>query len=184
MLCHPEPHPMVSYALRNAKSRLSTRRQAGNQGQVQTPLIVGGMNLLDTLTALQTQGIGLLEAIRGLSRTELATYGLRGTTAGSWLRLSDIFFGPTRERRTQSRAVAAAREGELSVEALLVIEKHVRKLLDGDGWALRAELCQLRGSVDEIDRAAAARVRDLNRTVKDSERRATPAAHRRGVRSL
>ncbi|HZK31591.1 MAG TPA: HNH endonuclease [Corynebacterium sp.] len=130
------------------------------------------MNLLDTLTALQTQGIGLLEAIRGLSRTELATYGLRGTTAGSWLRLSDIFFGPTRERRTQSRAVAAAREGELSVEALLVIEKHVRKLLDGDGWALRAELCQLRGSVDEIDRAAAARVRDLNRTVKDSERRA------------
>lgn len=130
------------------------------------------MTVLDALTALQTQGIGLLEAVRGMSRNELAACGLRGATAGSWLRLADVFFGPTRRRRAQAAAVAAARDGELSVDALLIIDKHTRKLLDGDEWALRAELCRLRGTVDEIDRAAAARVRELNRAAADSERKA------------
>ena len=130
------------------------------------------MTVLDALTALQTQGVGLLEAVRGMSRNELAAYGLRGATAGSWIRLADVFFGPTRRRRAQAEAVAAARDGELSVDALVIIDKHVRKLLDGDEWALRAELCRLRGTVDEIDRAAAARVRELNRAAADSERKA------------
>lgn len=130
------------------------------------------MTVLDALTALQTQGVGLLEAVRGMSRNELVAYGLRGTTASSWIRLADVFFGPTRRRRAQAEAVAAARDGELSVDALVIIDKHVRKLLDGDEWALRAELCQLRGTVDEIDRAAADRVRELNRAAADSERKA------------
>ncbi len=133
--------------------------------------IVGGMTILDALTALQTQGIGLLRAAHGMSRNELAAYGLRGATAGAWIRLAHVFFGPTRSRRHQTEAVAAAREGQLSVDALLIIDKHARKLLDGDEWALRAELCRLRGSVDEIDRAAAARVRELNRGATDAERR-------------
>ncbi len=130
------------------------------------------MNLIDMLRAVQSQGMGLLEAVHRMPKTELTALGLAGSTAGRWLRLADVFFGPTRRRRAQADAVAAARDGELPLDALLVIDKHARSLLEGDQWALRAELCRLRGTVDEINRAAAARVRELNRAVDNAEARA------------
>lgn len=91
------------------------------------------------------------------------------------MRLAETFLGPTRFRRLQAAAVTAARNGRLSIDGLRVVDKHARKLLKEAAvgeWELRAELCRLTGTVDEIERAAAARVRELNRAVPDAEKKA------------
>lgn len=132
---------------------------------------VPDVDIIDALTALNRQGMNLLAALADgrLNRARLVSFGYSGSTAGEWVALSETYFGRTRHRRQQGRAVEAARAGGLSVEAIAAVEKHVRKLLDGDEWALRVELCALTGTVDEIDKAAAARVRELNRAVPDAE---------------
>lgn len=127
------------------------------------------MNVIDMLRAVQSQGMGLLSALRGMSKKDVAAIGVSQSTAGRWLKLADTFFGPTRARKKQAAAVAAATEGGLSIDALVVVEKHLAKLLGGDEWAVRVELCRLTGTVDEIDKEAAARVRELNRGVDPGE---------------
>lgn len=132
---------------------------------------VPDVDIIDALTALSRQGMNLLAALADgrLSRAQLVSFGYSTSTAGSWTSMSETYFGRTRHRRQQRLAVEAARAGGLSVEAIAAVEKHVRKLLDGDEWALRVELCALTGTVDEIDKAAAARVRELNRAAPDAE---------------
>lgn len=127
------------------------------------------MNLIDMFRTLQTQGIDLLEAIRGMSKDELTALGLSGSAAGRWLALAETFYGPTRAKKAQRACVAAARAAGFSIDALLVIDKNARALLDGDPWALRLKLLALRGTVDEISRAATAIVRDLNRLVEGAD---------------
>lgn len=135
------------------------------------------MDVVTALEALEGQGVALLDAIHSgrLDRRRLLDLGHPLSTAAKWTSLAGTFFGPTRSRRLQAAAVAAAREGRLSIDAMVVVDKHARKLLKDapvDVWELRAELCALTGTVDEIDRAAAARVRDLNRRVADAEKKA------------
>lgn len=135
------------------------------------------MDIIDALEALEGQGVGLLELIAAgqLTRQRIIALGYPSSVAGEWERLAATYFGPTRQRRLQAAAVTAAREGRLSIDGLRVVDKHARKLLKGAAigeWELRAELCGLRGTVDEIDRAAAARVRDLNRAVPDADSQA------------
>ena len=118
--------------------------------------------------------MALLQAIDDgtLTRARLIDLGYASSNAGKWVSLAATYFGKTRHRRKQRAAVDAAIAGRLSVDAIAAVEKNARKLLDGDEWALRAELCSLTGTVDEIDKAAAARVRELNRAVDDSEAKA------------
>lgn len=135
------------------------------------------MDILSALEALEGRGIEILETISTgrLTRQRLIELGHTGTTSGKWTRLAHTFFGPVRERRLQSEAVRAAQAGRLSIDALLVVDKHSRKLLKDASlseWELRAELCALTGSVDDIDRQAAARVREINRAVADAEKKA------------
>lgn len=131
---------------------------------------------MDIVAAMEAlRGVTVLEAIASghLTRQRIVDLGFR--EAGAWIRLAEVFLGPTRHRKLQTVAVDAAREGGLSLDALRVVDKHTRKLLPGAAvteWELRAELCRLRGTVDEIDRAASARVRDLNRNVTDAEKKA------------
>lgn len=134
------------------------------------------MDIVAALEALEGQGIGLLEAIAAgkLNKQRIVSFGYSSSTAGAWVRLADTFLGPTRPRRLQTQAVSAARDGRLSIDALRVVDKHARKLLPGatlTEWELRAELCTLTGSVDEINYKAAARVREINRTIPDAERK-------------
>lgn len=146
---------------------------------------------MDVVTALEVlggQGVALLDAIHSgrLDRRRLIDLGHPLSTAAKWTNLAATFFGPTRSRRLQAAAVAAAREGRLSIDAMVVVDKHARKLLKDapvDVWELRAELCALTGTVDEIDRAAAARVRDLNRRVADARRRPSAGARSRAART-
>ncbi|WIM69294.1 HNH endonuclease signature motif containing protein [Corynebacterium suedekumii] len=135
------------------------------------------MDVVSALEALQGRGIEVLSAIAvgRLTRQRLIDLGHPQSTARAWARLSEVFFGPTRSRRLQAAAVAAARDGGLSVDALRAVDKHARKLLKDASvseWELRLELCGLTGTVDEIDRQAAARVREINRTVADAEKKA------------
>ena len=111
----------------------------------------------------------VLEALDSgaLTRGDLDKLGYR--QAGAWVGLAQVYFGPARPRTLQAAARVAA--SEQSLDALLVIEKHTGTLLRGAAvtdWELRVELCGLRGTVDEIDRAAAAVVRAYNRGVEGS----------------
>lgn len=129
------------------------------------------MNLMSAFEALRAMPV--LEALSTgtLQASELAGLGFRD--AGAWQKLAGIYFGPTRHRKLQKAARDAAIG--LSLDALGVVEKHTRKLLKGAAvtpWELRVELCGLRGTVEEIDRAAATRVRDYNRGVDDAEKKA------------
>lgn len=138
------------------------------------------MDVVAAWEALTARGMDVLEAVATgrLTRDDMIR-GQSGSAAGQWVALAEVYFGPTRSRRLQATAVAAARAGELPVAALQVIDKHTAKLLKGASvteWELRAELCGLRGTVDHIDRQAAARVREINRTVQDAARKAR--AHR------
>lgn len=130
------------------------------------------MNLIDMLRALHRQGIGLLEAIHGMSKEDLIAVGMSRSQAGLHVNLAETFFGKTKFTRQQRKCVEAALAGEHSVEALAVIDKSTRALLDGDEWALRLELCGLRGTVDEIRHAATQIVRDRNRALDDADARA------------
>lgn len=129
---------------------------------------------MDILAALQAlRGVTVLEALASgtITRDAIAMLGFKDARA--WEKLSRVYYGPTRHRRLQTAAREAA--AELSLDALMVIEKHTRTLLRGaplSEWELRAELCGLRGTVDEISHHAAARVRDLNRTVTDADQKA------------
>ncbi|HJD77580.1 MAG TPA: hypothetical protein K8V93_01030, partial [Corynebacterium pollutisoli] len=126
---------------------------------------------MTTVAALQAlRAMTVLEEISSgaVTRDVLDRLGVRD--ARLWERLAVTYYGPTRYKKLQ----AAAREAAvpLSLDAVAVIEKHLRSLLGGASVTveeLRVELCGLRGTVGEIDRAAAARVREYNRTVDDVE---------------
>ena len=132
---------------------------------------VRGMNLIAAFEALRA--VPVLEALSAgtVDVAALSTLGFRD--AGAWQKLAGVYFGPTRHRKLQKAARDAA--VGLSLDALGVVEKHTRKLLRGAAvtpWELRVELCSLRGTVEEIDRAAATRVREYNRGVEDAEKKA------------
>ena len=129
------------------------------------------MHLLTAFEALRA--IPVLEALTTGTVDVAALSALGFKDAGAWEKLARTYFGPTRHRKLQTAARQAG--AELSLDALMVVEKHTRKLLKGAAvsqWELRVELCALRGTVAEIDRAAATKVRDYNRTVDDAETKA------------
>ncbi|AIT61795.1 HNH endonuclease signature motif containing protein [Corynebacterium doosanense] len=127
------------------------------------------MDLIDMFRTLQSQGIDFLEAISGMSKDDLLACGITNSLAGRWRTLAETFYGPTRSRKQQQACIDAAREAGFSLDALHVIDKNARSLLDGDQWALRLELLALRGTVDEINRAAVAIVRSRNRLVEGAD---------------
>ncbi|MDO5668650.1 MAG: HNH endonuclease signature motif containing protein [Corynebacterium sp.] len=133
------------------------------------------MRPAELVRALATQGMELLEDIASgaLVRADL---GQSSSVAGAWQRMAGIYFGPTRQKKLQAAAVAAGRG--LPVAAIEKIEKHLRKLSRKAAvteWELRVELCALRGTVDEIDREAAARVFAHNRQAPGSDNRSLRA---------
>ncbi|SMG31226.1 hypothetical protein SAMN06295981_1927, partial [Corynebacterium pollutisoli] len=126
------------------------------------------------IEALGDQGVQTLEAVAsGRLPRDTVSRLLGSSTAGTWVKMAGKYYGPTRYKKLQAAAREAGRG--LSITSLERIEKHLRSLLRGASVTveeLRVDLCGLRGTVDEIDRAAAARVREHNRTVKDAAAKA------------
>lgn len=129
---------------------------------------------MDIIAALEAlRGMRVLEALHSGALTAQRLGHLGFADAAAWSRLAEVYFGSTRERHLQAAAREAA--GDLSPDSLRVIEKHTGKLLPGAAvteWELRVELAGLRGTVDELSREAAARVRAYNRAVKDAAKKA------------
>ncbi|MDO5670482.1 MAG: HNH endonuclease signature motif containing protein [Corynebacterium sp.] len=120
------------------------------------------MDTLQALAALRAMRVFGDIAAGALTRAHLDECGIRD--AGLWERMSQIYFGPTRYKKLQAAAREAA--APLSPDAVAVIEKHLRKLSPKAAvtpMEVRVELCELRGTVAEIDQEAAARVAAYNR---------------------
>ena len=129
------------------------------------------MHTIELLRALRAMPVLQDLSAGTVTVDELTRLGYRDAPA--WAAMSATYYGPTRFKALQETARDAA--AELSLDALMTIEKHTRKLLREapvTPWELRVELCSLRGTVPEIDRAAAARVRELNRQVDNAEQKA------------
>src|SRR5699024_3142460 len=103
------------------------------------------MDIFQAFVLLNSHGIGLLRAIAALraiaerSPYDVASAGIALSTAKQYAALADVLFGPADSPRLQRESVALAEQRELSVEHLLMVNKHAKKLKKrGAAWKLRA----------------------------------------------
>lgn len=125
------------------------------------------MNALQTFLKGLAPGMDIIADCHGLSLRALIAAGCPDTTATRLLTLADTYFGTTAFRRQQRESIAASRANGHSLTALLTIERHAAKLKKKrDAWALRRELCGMKGKVSDIDKRGRARVKELKGPVK------------------
>lgn len=125
------------------------------------------MNALQTFLNGLAPGMDIIADCHGLSLRALIAAGCPDTTATRLLTLAETYFGTTAFRRQQRESIAASRANGHSLTALLIIERHAAKLKKKrDAWALRRELCGMKGKVSDIDKRGRARVKELKGPVK------------------
>ncbi|MER0080106.1 HNH endonuclease signature motif containing protein [Corynebacterium sp. KPL2830] len=125
------------------------------------------MNALQTFLKGLEPGMDIIADCHGLSLRALIAAGCPDTTATRLLTLAETYFGTTAFRRQQRESIAASRANGHSLTALLAIERHAAKLKKKrDAWALRRELCGMKGKVSDIDKRGRARVKELKGPVK------------------
>lgn len=125
------------------------------------------MNALQTFLKGLAPGMDIIADCHGLSLRALLAAGCPDTTATRLLTLANTYFGTTAFRRQQRESIAASRANGHSLTALLTIERHAAKLKKKrDAWALRRELCGMKGKVSDIDKRGRARVKELKGPVK------------------
>ena len=96
------------------------------------------------------------------SAADLNAAGMPDAEAESISQLAQVYFGPTRFRRRQRRAVDGARRNRHSLPTLEVIEKHARCApTQARAWALRAELTHIACDTREMERRARAKLRKI-----------------------
>lgn len=121
------------------------------------------MNLLETQAQLAARAMDLLEAASGLSVSELVALGFDHPTAKNYVRLAEVYFGPTKSTRKQSDAREAARNAGHTFVTLELVEKHVRRLNDPTAaWGLRRTLCRREADFHALNRFARSEVERLN----------------------
>ena len=129
---------------------------------------------------LQTHGMEILREIFGYSAQELADEGITLDTAQSYTELADVFFGPTDSPRLQLLTVETAQARGLSLDQLLMIDRHAQSLhIQDAAWILRAELTAYDGCYDEMDAYALERVESLGGIKAKRWMRATMVADTR-----
>ena len=108
---------------------------------------------------LTSNGIGFLRLCAECSPYDLADDGIEISLAKNYTKLADTLFSPCDSPLIQREAIALAEQRELSVNHLLMINKHAKKLkARGAAWKLRAELIAREGSLEEINEYAQTRV--------------------------
>ena len=108
---------------------------------------------------LTSKGIGFLRLCAECSPYDLADDGIEISLAKQYAKLADTLFSPCDSPRIQREAIALAEERQLSVNHLLMINKHAKKLkARGAAWKLRAELIAREGSLEEVEAYAKTRV--------------------------
>lgn len=125
---------------------------------------VWGMNL-DTLIAALNRGMDIAAAARG---RDLVALGMPDTLAASIAQLADAYWGETPFTRKQATARQAG--AGLSLEELLIIERHARRVKDQRlAWDLRVELCGFRGTASQLEAAARKAVAALRAPAESKE---------------
>src|SRR5690625_905684 len=115
--------------------------------------------LMKAFKLLTSNGIGFLRLCAEYSPYDLADDGIEISLAKIYPRLASTLFSPCDSPRIQREAVALAEERQLSVNHLLMINKHAKKLkARGAAWKLRAELIAREGSLEEVEAYAKTRV--------------------------
>ena len=108
---------------------------------------------------LTSKGIGFLRLCAECSPYDLADDGIEISLAKNYTKLADTLFSPCDSPLIQREAIALAEQRELSVNHLLMINKHAKKLkARGAAWKLRAELIAREGSLEEVEAYAKTRV--------------------------
>ena len=108
---------------------------------------------------LTSNGIGFLRLCAEYSPYDLADDGIEISLAKNYAKLADTLFSPCDSPLIQREAIALAEQRELSVNHLLMINKHAKKLkARGAAWKLRAELIAHEGSLEEVNEYAETRV--------------------------
>ena len=121
------------------------------------------MDIFQAFVLLNSHGIGLLRAIAERSPYDVASSGIALSTAKQYAALADVLFGPADSPRLQRDSVALAEQRGLSVEHLLMVNKHAKKLKKrGAAWKLRTELIAHQGTFEEVDAYGAQRVKEEN----------------------
>ena len=119
------------------------------------------MDIFQAFVLFNHHGISFLRAIAERSAYDVASVGISLSTAKNYAKLADVLFGPADSPRIQRDSIALAEQRGLSVEYLLMVNKHAKKLkARGAAWKLRAELIAYEGSFEEVDAYGAQRVKE------------------------
>nr|WP_098072635.1 hypothetical protein [Corynebacterium casei] len=124
---------------------------------------------------INRQGIGIFRSIGDRSVEEMMNDGHSRQAAKKYRAMADLLFGPTDAPDLQREFVALGEKRELSLERLLMIEKHAGKLKKpGAAWALRSELVALEGTYEVVDDYGRECVKvEARREVEEARRAAT-----------
>ena len=119
------------------------------------------MDIFQAFVLFNHHGISFLRAIAERSAYDVASVGISLSTAKNYAKLADVLFGPADSPRIQRDSIALAEQRGLSVEYLLMVNKHAKKLkARGAAWKLRAELIAHEGSFEQVDAYGAQRVKE------------------------
>ena len=120
------------------------------------------MNALHTFLTGLAAGMDIIADCHGLTQRALIEAGCPDTTATRLLALADTYFGPTAFSRLQRESIAAARANGHSLTALLAIERYATRLKNKrQAWALRRELCGMKGDASDVEKRGRKRVREI-----------------------
>lgn len=113
------------------------------------------MSTFDTLLATETTSA--LDALAGFDRRAALHAGIKPSRIDEWDKLHHTYYGPTAWTAQQRHAVELAREGEMSLDQLALIEKHLGAVKNPrEKWELRHELLGMRGKYETLRREAKA----------------------------
>ncbi|AFM07853.2 HNH endonuclease signature motif containing protein [Corynebacterium pseudotuberculosis] len=105
------------------------------------------MNVKECLEFLAANGVALAEYIFSVSQTprakvELsALFGIEPTTMGRYIKTAKALFGPTKDNAMREEALAIARQGNLGIDTIALINTKVSRLRDHNNQeAFRVEL--------------------------------------------
>ena len=116
------------------------------------------MTLLEQLGDIAKRGVELLEEAHAASSLPLPADQARTVR-----RTAAAFLSPTSHSRYQSRALAAARRNQHSLETLALIARRSRGISDPTKrWQFREKLCATAGTTAQVSRAATRLLREIN----------------------
>ena len=120
------------------------------------------MEFLNAIKFVYTQGIGFLRIAYEHSPHDLESYGIVLPKAKEFSKLADALLGPADSPRLQREFLALAEQRELSLDHLVMVNRHAKKLTKrGAAWKLRAELIAHEGSYKEVNAYGNRRVKEI-----------------------